>query len=471
MSAAFSERAMQAESAAAYTPPYPFRSESTPPLWELIGTARKNFLAIWATSDFSNKTMNHKILTRQIFICNSPESVKEAFVTKHDIYQRKSPQMRHALEPLLGDGLFISDGEIWQQRRKIVAPIVHASRLPQFSPIMVDTARAMSSAWRELGDGAEIDALTQMAHLTAEIISRTIFGQQLGHDYADTIVKGFTDYQKAIDQMDITSLLGLPDWLPRFRRPSIKQKVKAIRDILDDIIDSHQSQQPTEESVLSRLLDAKDPDGKPLSRDAIANEAAVIFMAGHETTANTLAWAWYILSQAPWAAELLHDEITTALSGQPPTIKDVPRLPYTRAIIEETLRLYPPVPILAREALNDSTIMDRPVKKKALLMAVPWLLHRNPEYWDYADEFRPSRFLPESKARPSKHGYIPFAVGPRVCAGLAFGLTEAILCLAVLAREFRLELASDADIKPVCRLTLRPGNALPMIVRPSVLPG
>lgn len=151
------------------------------------------------------------------------------------------------------------------------------------------------------------------------------------------------------------------------------------------------------------------------------------------------------------------------LGDREPTLKDVPHLPYTRAIIEETLRLYPPVPILAREAMAEDTIKNRRIKKGALVLVVPWLLHRHPDLWPDPDHFKPERFLAGADGdRQSKYAYVPFAIGPRICAGLQFGLTEAILCLAVLAQTFRLRLPEGVDVKPVCRLTLRPGERLPM---------
>lgn len=450
-----------------YVPPYPLRPESRQSIVAMIGAARRNFLSIWPQQSFARALDTLSLLRRQLIICNSPAIVQDAFVRKHETFQRKSPQMRHALEPLIGDGLFVSDGETWRRRRKIVAPIVHTARLPQFAPVMIETAREKRDEWQARGDGAEIDALAEMAHLTAEIICRTIFGRKLGRAYAAEVVEGFSDYQRHIDQIDLPSLLGLPEWLPRFRGPAVRRSVRRIRGVLDEIIDGYAAHADEGEvSVIGGLLDARDEDGRPLDREAIRNEAAVIFMAGHETTANTLAWAWFLLSQAPWAASRLRAEIDTVLGSRLPTLQDVPRLAYTRAIVEETLRLYPPIPILAREATAPARLGGLDVARGALLLVVPWLLHRNPDLWTKPDHFRPERFLPGGEAeRQSKYGYIPFSIGPRICAGLTFGLNEAILCVAVLAQRFELELAEGAEVTPVCRLSLRPGDRLPMRLR------
>lgn len=448
-----------------FVPPYPFRYEKMPPVWNLIGMAKRNFLSIWGIDDFQSRLRSKKIFTRELVICNRPDVVREAFQTNHEVLQRKSPQMRHALQPLLGDGLFISDTETWAKRRKIVAPIIHGSRVKGFAPIMIETIEEKRADWAAQGDGAEVDALADMAHLTAEIICRTIFGRQLGKDHAAEVVQGFSDYQRHIDQIDILSLFGLPEWLPRFRGRAIKKPVERIMTVLDKIIASYEAQKEKgEASVIGGLLEARDENGEPLSRDAIISEAAVIFMAGHETTANTLAWAWFLLSQCDKSRAKLQAELDTVLAGRSPTFQDVPNLPYTKAVIEETLRLYPPVPILAREAMADTTIGGKAVPKGSLVMVVPWLMHRNPVLWSKPDVFDPDRFRNPKSKKPNKYGYVPFSIGPRICAGLQFGMTEAILSLAILAQDFELKLKEGTDVQPVARLTLRPGENLPMTV-------
>ena len=328
---------------------------------------------------------------------------------------------------------------------------------------MVETAVEMRDRWARL-QPPSIDALAEMAHLTAEIICRTIFGRQLGREHAGEIVDGFSDYQRLIDQIDLVSLLGLPDWFPRWYNPRIRRSIVRIHRVLDGIIASYQSRAHGDEvSVIGRLLDARDQDtGEPLSPEALRNEAAVLFMAGHETTANTLAWAWYLLSQAPDVEARLHAELDQVLGGRAPTIADLPRLVFTRAVLEETLRLYPPVPILPREALKEESYGGVRIPKGSLILVVPWLLHRHEKLWDKPDHFIPDRFMPGNSGAPSKFAYIPFSIGPRICAGMSFGQQEAMLCLATLAQAFRLRLEPGREIKPVCRLTLRPEGGLQM---------
>ena len=450
----------------AFVPPYPERPPAPLPPIAALKMARRNFLGVFDDKCFEYQFFSTRVLNRKLFICNSPDTVAQAFIAMHEAFERKTPQMRHALTPLLGDGLFVSDGETWKKRRRIVAPIVHASRLSLFAPIMVEAAAETADHWAANDGSQPIDALRDMATLTAEIICRAVFGPRLGREHATTIVASFTEYQRLVGQLDLLYLLGLPDWLPRYQSRAARRAARRIHEVLDGIIRECEDRRASgEESMIRLLLDARDPEtGDALDKDALRNEAAVIFMAGHETTANSLAWTWFLLSQSPDAEARVHAELREVLGGRLPTLEDVPRLIFTRAVFEEAMRLYPPVPLLGRTALRDETIRNRKIPEGALVIVVPWLLHRHRKWWQDPDRFMPERFLPENAANRLRYSYIPFSIGPRICAGQAFGQTEAILCLATLAQRVKLRLAPGAVVEPVCRLTLRPGESLPMLV-------
>jgi cytochrome P450 len=447
-----------------FIPPFPPRLPKPPTPWQRVRLGRKNLLATFEEQAFGYEFMSMRLLAREVFLCNTPESVQFAFSTHNESFERKSSGHRRSLEPLLGDGLFVSDGDVWRRRRRIVAPIVHVSRLAEFVPIMVETAGGTCRRWEGLNASAEIDALNEMAQLTAEIICRTVFGRQLGRERALQLIEGFTDYQQRVGQMDYLSLLGLPEWLPRPHPPSIYRSVRRIHKVLDELIAEHRAHRERDEtSIVDRLLDARDEDtGAPLDTLALRNEAAVLLMAGHETTANTLAWTWYILSQMPDVEAKLHAEVDLVLGGRPPTLADVPKLVYTRAVFEEVLRLYPPVPLLTREAVQDEQFHTCRIPKGSMIVVCPWLLHRHRLIWHKPDHFIPDRFLPGGFRPTSKFAYIPFSVGPRICTGMAFGLTEAILSIATIAQNFALRLVPGHRVEVACRLTLRPGERLPM---------
>jgi cytochrome P450 len=235
--------------------------------------------------------------------------------------------------------------------------------------------------------------------------------------------------------------------------------------VIDDIIDRHAAGEGDGGALIAQLFEARDANGKPLTRRAIRNEAIVIFMAGHETTANTLAWAFYLVSQSPRVAARLEEEFRTVLAGRIPGPEDVPRLAYTRAVIEETLRLYPPVPFLGRTAKREGTVSGRHLREGDILVVCPWLIHRNRDVYEMPDHFMPERFLADVAERPSKYAYIPFASGPRVCPGLTFAMTEAVICLAGLRQAFDVSLAEGTTVQTDCRLTLRPTSPLTMVLQ------
>lgn len=454
-----------------FKPPFPDRPDNPLPFHAILGMARRNFLGIFDQNCFEAKFISTRLLNRPAFICNSPETVVEAFIAHHDSFERKTPQMRHSLAPLIGDGLFISDGETWKQRRRIVAPIVHASRLALFAPAMIEAAHETAERWLGLTPRpAQTDALREMAALTAEIICRAIFGLRLGAEHATEIVAAFNAYQKLVRNIDLVSLMGLPDWLPRFQPPGVHRAARRIIQVLDHIIGlCKQRVASGEPSMIAMLLTARDPEtGEQLDAEALRNEAAVIFMAGYETTANSLAWTWYLLSQSPDAEARLHAELDAVLGGRLPTLDDVPALVFTRALFEETIRLYPPIPLLGRQTSRSEVIGGHRVPEGSLLAVVPYLLHRHQIYWPMPDHFIPERFLPEHAAARQRYTYILFSVGPRVCAGQAFGLTEAILCIAILAQRAQLRLAPGTVVEPVARLSLRPSETLPMLIEPRV---
>ena len=438
-----------------FVPPFPPRHTGRLPLPELLRRARRNFLEVWSADQFAQEAISTRVLAQPILVCNSPATVHAAFIDEAAALERKSPQMRHALEPLLGDGLFISDGLVWRERRRAVAPVTHASRLAELAPAISAAAAERAKAWAALPPGAPVDMLAQMAELAAEVICRTLFGRRLGAEAAREVVSAFARYQAVVPQIDALSLLGLPDWLPRPRPLRLRAEVRRIHAVVDRLIAAVMARPDEGLSVVGAMAAAG------MDATACRNETATLFMAGHETSANAMAWSWFLLSQAPDAAARLREEATAALGGRPATWDDLPRLPFARAVVEEALRLYPPVPLLARTASAPVEIAGHAVPRGGIVLAVPWLLHRNPRLWDEPDRFLPERFL---AGRPVRHAYIPFSLGPRVCTGAQFALAETVICLSTLAQRFALRLAPGARVEPVCRLTLRPGEALPMLL-------
>jgi len=444
-----------------FVPPYPHRLTAPLPPLALLARFRSDMLSVWHERHFEEPFIATRLLARRVFVCNSPETAQAAFVTLNHAFERKSPQLRHALEPLIGDGVFIADGLAWRARRPAVTRATLPAALPALAPAMTGPVAERRTAWAVLGHAA-VDMLAEMGGLAAEVMCRALFGPAAvtaSGGAPARMAAAFTRYLARVAWEDLPSLFGLPDWVPRFQRRRIGAEVAAIH-------------AETEALVAAALADPAPSliramaEGGGLGPAALRDEAATLFLAGHETTGNALSWAWYLLAEDPASAARLREEAHAVLGGRTAGLGDLPRLPFARAVVEEALRLYPPVPVLAREAVAEAELAGQRIPRGALVLVVPWLLHRHRALWDQPDHFRPERFLPGAPPRP-RHAFLPFGLGPRVCTGGHFALAEAVITLASLAQDVAPRLAPGVRVAPLCRLTLRPGTTLPMLLGPT----
>lgn len=448
-----------------FVAPHPEPRAKAPGLGAIVLGARHSLLGNWTAEDYRARVDHFDVLGRRVVTVNTPEHIKYVMVTRHQNFERKSPQMRRALEVLLGDGLFISEGETWKTRRPLVADIVHKNRVPSFGITMEQVTLAFAETWQAKRPDEEFELTADMAELTAEIIAQTVFGRNLGSAAARQVIEGFTSYQKSIDSFNLGYFLGWDEGWPVFHGPGKRRSVEMVHSVVEKVINAHLSGDGDAGSMVDLLIKRQQRNPElALDVTALRNEAATIFMAGHETTATTLTWALYCISQAPWVEAKLLAELDAHCPGRTPTIADLDNLDYARSVIMETLRLYPPVPLLPRQAREPDEVGGLPVPKGGLVMVAPWLIQRSPDLWEKPNHFMPERF--ENGARYNPFAFIPFSVGPRICAGLNFGLSEAILCLAILVRLFRVTPRPGYFVEPVCRLTLRPAGGLPVTVRP-----
>lgn len=443
-----------------FEPAYPHPLQRDPSFLKMMVVARRNLIGGWTVGNYRAVNDSFRILLRQVVIVNDPKFVRHVFVTRHSNFERKSPQMRRALEALLGDGLFISDGETWSRRRPLVSDIVHKRRLPEFGATMEHAALTVADEWEALPDETEVEITEEMGRLTAAIISQAVFGRGISRDDAQQVIEGFSCYQRSSDPFNLGYFLGADEGWPAFGSRRRRRAIAMVHRVVDEVVSAHLAGEGDAGSMVDLLIRRNQKSGRnPLDLTALRNEAATIFMAGHETTAATLTWAWYLIANATWVADSLHREIEAVCGGRAPRLADLPQLKWCRAVIQETLRLYPPVPLLPRQAKEADRIGHIEVEKSALVIIAPWLLHRSPDLWDKPNHFMPERFM--SGARIDPFAYIPFAAGPRICPGMNFGLDEATLCLAILAQRFKVVPRAGYKIEPVCRLTLRPKGGLP----------
>ena len=427
------------------------------PLWQRVRAARESTIGLWNSAAFEAEIIRVPFGKRRLFVANAPDMVAHVLLENPDNYV-KSPIARQLLEPSLGRGLLTAEGETWRRQRRVMAPAFTARKVADFAPAIVRHAERMLAEWNRLPSATTLDVAQEMSRLTLAIISEAMFSVVDDPEVA-TIGRAVAVYQPAV-RPSFADLLGLPAWVPRPERWRAKRIFAKAHRVIGHLIDERRRQGGPDDLLAAML--AAEEDGTVATAQEVRDQVATIFTAGHETTANALAWTWYLLSLHPAAEEELHRELDRVLAGRLPTVDDLPSLAYTRMVIEESMRLYPPAHTMPRMALADDRLRDTHVPAGSIVMVVPWLLHRHRRLWERPGEFIPERFAPEATAGRPRFAYVPFGAGPRICIGAAFAMTEAILLIAVIASLYRLRLTDDARIEPIGLITLRPRHGMPM---------
>jgi cytochrome P450 len=378
----------------------------------------------------------------------------------------KSELSRRLLEPALGRGLLTSEGETWRRHRRIMAPAFDHRSIIGYAPTITEVTAGLLERWDALVDSSEIDVAAAMMHTTLHIISRAMFSSD-SDEIVDVVERGVGQYQATV-RPGLLDLLRFPVWLTRLL--SFRGSIGAF-DEFDKSVDRLLSTRGRElnaepKDLLDRLVAARDSEtGGGMTAKEVRDQVVTIFMAGHETTAQALAWTWYLLSLHPQAEAKLHAELTTALAGRTPRHEDLASLRYTRMVTEESMRLYPPAHTMAREPIAADHILGHRIPVGALVLIVPWLLHRKPSLWEQPHCFDPERFSSERVFARPRFAYIPFGAGQRICIGAAFAMTEAMLILAMIAQRYRLRLKRGHPVEPQGLITLRPRYGLRMTLQ------
>lgn len=446
------------------------------PLWRRLRSAwyilkclrqiRVNSIAAWPENCYRREFASYQAFRTTLFLINNPASVQWVMATNGKNYV-KSPMNNQTLKPLLGDGLFVSEGELWTRQRRVMAPSTHSNRLAGYAQTVLEEGQTAIAAWQQLPADADLDTTETFTLLTAEIISRIMFGFRLGDDRVRQLFESFADYQVSYGRVDTLEIYGVPAWFPRWSLRRGKKAIQRFDKVLLEILEyGEKTCGETPENLLDMLLSYRDEHGQRMAPKLVRDEMASIFLAGHETTAITLSWAFYLLELHPECEKHLHQELDEVLKGAPPTFEDLPKLVYARAVIDETLRLYPPVHVFSRQALAEDEIMGKKVPAKSIMVISSWLLHRHELLWDRPNEFRPDRFMPDAAKKIHPFAYIPFGAGARVCLGKHLGIMEAVLLLAMTAQKFRLRLRTGHPVEPLGRITLRALHGIPMRFEP-----
>jgi len=402
-----------------------------------------------------------KIANRQGFLITNPADVRHVLQDNARNYH-KSP-LYEKLRTTLGNGLLTSEDDFWLRQRRIAQPAFHRQRVAALAGVMALAAREAAAQWEAVASkGRPVDVAEEMMRLTRTVVLRALLGGDLG-PYSSTI----DDAWKVINEYIGESFwsFGLADRLPTAKKRRFQAARKILRGAVDHVITDRRRHPSESVDLLSMLLSARDEEtGETMTDEQLRTEVTTFLLAGQETTSLTLTWTWYLLSQHPQARQRLESELDTVLEGRPPEYADLANLPYTRMVVDEAMRLYPPAWGFSRQAMGDDRLGGYRLPKGWLAFVIPWVLHRLPAYWPNPDAFDPERFSPERSADRPKFVYIPFGAGPRQCIGNQFALIEAHLSVATLAQSYRLHLAASQAVEAWPLITLRPRYGMSMIV-------
>jgi cytochrome P450 len=368
---------------------------------------------------------------------------------------------------LFGGGLLGLEGEDWRRHRRIMAPAFDPRCVAGYGPAMAATLQTFLRRWDAMPDGAAIDMSDEMTLMTLEVISRTVFsadGMELMGMIRDMLLRGMHAAAGA-NMLDLLPMVGAVRM--KARAKTLAQAAAPLDAAIEALLERRRAlgkDGPVD--LISRLLAARDAEtGGRLTGKEIRDEIVTIYLAGHETTASTLSWTWYVLSQRPEHLARVQAELDETLGQRAPSADDLPRLVHTRRVVEEVMRLYPAAPALsARRALADDEVCGVKIRKGSAVSILPWVLHRHRRLWEEPEVFDPDRFSPERAAERPRFAYLPFGAGPRVCIGQVLAMNESVLALAALAQRYSARLAPGARVTPHANVTLQFRHGLPMIL-------
>jgi cytochrome P450 len=451
----------------AYCPPAPKPQPRPLGPIALIRTLKRNPLECWATQHFERPIVAGGLPIGHVLLVHEPGAIRRILLDNAANY-RKDRLQRRVLSAGLNDGLLSAEGEQWRLQRRVLAPMFARKTVMDFTSAMTAAAQALVDRWASLGDRAIIDVAAEMARVTLDVVERTIFSDGFGSD-AEAIRLAMATYFNTIGQISPLDLLGVPDFVPRLSRLRVRSTLKFFEAEVDRVISARRrilAEQPDSapNDLLTHLLEALDSRSEDrITESEVRSNILTFIAAGHETTANTLSWAMFLLSQSREWRQRVEAEVDRELTGPVAGMAD--RLVETRAVIEEAIRLYPPISAISRVALDGDDLNGERVRPGSLLVISPYVLHRHRLLWDRPNAFDPQRFLGPRRAMIDRFAYLPFGAGPRKCIGSAFALQEATLVLAVIVRNFGFQLKPGHVVWPTLRVTLRPANGLPMILR------
>jgi cytochrome P450 len=410
-----------------------------------------------AARDYGPLT-SFRIGPRRVFLASAPELIEQVLITDAKRYIKHFGA--RAYKPVLGNGLVTSEGEFWHRQRKLIQPVFLKARVQSYAPIMGELTERMLASWTS---GKTIRINHEFGTLTSRIALKTLFDLDDDGDreqFNDTLRLSF-DLMSA----RLRRIFKLPLWVPTPETLCLKRSISELERTVEGFIASARSRPNMGDDLLSRLMLAQHEDGTRMSKRQLRDEVMTLYLAGHETTALTLTWTWYLLAQHQRVEEKLVTEWQQVLAGRTPTADQLQQLPYTAAVITESMRLFPPVYVIGREATGDLELGGYRVKRGYTVLMSQWVNHRDPEYFPEPDEFRPERWENGLTKRIPKFAYYPFGGGQRMCIGSTFASIEAPIVLATIGQRYRFTVDPEAVINIKPQITLEPANGIPATLR------
>ncbi|GAA0546994.1 cytochrome P450 [Actinomadura livida] len=419
-------------------------------------------LMSWAANTYGD-AVKLSIGPVTLYFVNHPDHAKHVLTDNADNYHKGFglAQAKRAL----GDGLLTSEGELWRKQRKVIQPAFQHRRMARYADVITDEAAKLVARLRERGGGGPVQMTDELTGLTLGVLGRTLLDADLG-DF-DSLGASFEAVQDQA-MFEATTLSKVPVWVPLPKQVRLRRARRDLQRVVDRLVTGREVRDGgADDDVLSRLIvSTRQETDHRVGRQRMRDELVTLLLAGHETTASTLGWTLWLLDRHPEVLERVRAEAVQVLGDRAPKYEDLHGLTYTSTVIQEVMRLYPPVWMLSRLAQADDRIDGLPIPAGANVMVCPYTLHRHPAFWDDPERFDPDRFAPEVHAGRPRYAYIPFGAGPRFCVGNHLGMMEATFVIAMLARELRLAPVQGYRASAEPMLSLRMRGGLPMTVTP-----
>ena len=448
-------------------PPKPESRPENVSLWRYARLFRRDILSAQPARLYRAWMAEFRTPFFRSFLVNQPDLV--ARVLKGSVYDfPKSDRVSEGLRPLLGDAVFLTNGEVWERHRRIIDPAFEGGRLRDTFPSMRGAAQAaVERLMPQAGQGGAVEIEAVTSHVAADVIFRTLFSIPIEHDTASRIFSRFRDFQRSQPLLNLAAFFPMPRWVPRFHNRRTRTAARDIRRLIAELVRGRQgelSAGTAPDDLATKIMTMADPEtGQRLSPGEMVDQVAIFFLAGHETSASALGWALYLLALNPgWQEKVAAEAGNLSDMG----FQDVSGLRVSQSVFREALRLYPPVPMMVRESTRVQRFRDRDVPKGAQIVISPWHLHRHERLWENPDGFDPGRWQTENGRKCQHNAFIPFSAGPRVCTGAGFAMIEGTLLLSALVKAFRFAPVKAITPIPVAHLTVRSKEGLWLSLQP-----